>query len=72
MPVRVFESVFIWITNLIDNYMNFKMDFEEVQKEIINIMNVIIDEYKEIIDIKYMNDIHTSLSKIMFSKTIKW
>ena len=71
MSVRVFESVSVRIANLIDNSMNFKMNIKEVQKEMINIMNVVIDENKETIDNEYMNEIHISLSKIMFSKSIE-
>ena len=67
MSQSIFNNVSIRIANLIDKFMGCKIDIKEVQTEIINIMSVVIDENK-VIDNEYMNFIHISLSKIMFSK----
>ena len=68
MSERVLESVSIRINNLIGKCMSCEMNIKEVQTEIINIMNAIIDEYNEIIKNEFMNEIHISLSKILFWK----
>ena len=71
MSERVLENVCFKINNLIGKCMSCEMNIKEVQTEIINIMNAIIDEYNEIIKNEFMNEIHISLSKIFFSKSIE-
>ena len=71
MAERVLENTSTKIKNLIDKCVKCEINVQMAQTDIINIMNVIINEYKEIIENEYMNKIHIILSKIIFSDNIE-
>ena len=68
MSELILENVSVRINNLIDKCMKCEICVEEAQKETTNIMDVIVTEYNKIINDEYMNDIHITISKIIFSK----
>ena len=71
MSERVLENVCFKINIIIDKCIKNEINMKEAQTEIVNVMNVILDEYNELISIDYINKIHILLSKIIFSKNIE-
>ena len=70
MAERVLETVCLKISSLLNKCKNCEINVNEAQKEMKNIMNVIINEYNEILN-EHMNEIHVILSKIMFSNNVE-
>ena len=71
MSERVLENVCLKINIIIDKCIKNEINMKEAQTEIVNVMNIVVDEYNELISNDYINKIHILLSKIIFSKNIE-
>ena len=71
MSESVFGNVLGKINDLVQRCIKCEVGVAEVQNEIINVMNVVVMEYKEIIRTEYLNEIYISLSKMMFCQNVE-